>query len=160
MRTLPSLTFWEQIMASLRDTRVKRGGITSRYWFRDPETDDVELLSEKELELSFSISSKGGGNTALSITIGSKDFSALLEGMSSADRHAAIVAMSKELRRQVLLQPLREKGSLAEGRLQVLALVKRKYERASIGKDDHERTLMDGVEQLVQQLNAVKRKKP
>src|SRR3990172_5679613 len=109
-------------MVRLRDTRVKRGGTTSRYWYRDPETDDIELLSNQGIELSFSISSKGGGETTLSITIGSKDFSALLECMSSTDRQTAIAAMAKELRRQVLLQPSRDGEKLAEGREQLRSL--------------------------------------
>ena len=146
-------------MVRLRDTRVKRGGTTSRYWYRDPETDDVELLSNQGFELSFSISSKGGGETTLSITIGSKDFSVLLECMSSTDRQTALAAMAKELRRQVLLQPSRDKEKLAEGREQLRSLARKEWERLPSGKDDEAGKLMDGVEHLIQELNVGKKKK-
>jgi hypothetical protein len=129
-------------MAALKDARVSRGGVTSRY--RSLETKSVNLDAGKGLEINFKIASKGGGYTAIRIVVGSNDFSTILQMMSKANRQAAMEAMSRELQRQIAEQPKIDIRARDEGRSSLLGLAREKYRQG-----EAERSLLVGIERLL-----------
>jgi hypothetical protein len=100
----------------LSDTRVRRGGVTAKYWYGS--TDSV-LASRPEdatsqpraLVFSFNLPSKGGGDTAIEMRVGPKDFPVLLAYMSAVDREATLKAIAEELRYQICDTPTGEQNS-------------------------------------------------
>jgi hypothetical protein len=90
-------------MVALKQATVYRGGVTSRR--RSWETANVNLDAGTGLLIRFRIASKGGGYTAIELVLGSKDFSAIVQMMSKANRRASRGAMSRELQRQIAQQP-------------------------------------------------------
>lgn len=77
---------------------VKRGGVTSRYWSGNGSNISVESDKfDKVLSISFSISSKGGGETSVCVFIDGESFNQVAAHMMRADRDKAIKAFGTAL---------------------------------------------------------------
>jgi hypothetical protein len=86
-------------------TKVYRAGVTSRYQFF--ETAKVRVGSAGnfaehggDVRLSFAIDSKGGGKTAISLYIDTRDCVAMLRVLRGEQRQRALRAAALELKRQ------------------------------------------------------------
>ena len=117
----------EPIAERLKDSTVRRSGANSFGAVR--WRSDISLM-HGGVRFRFSIKSGGQGETELVLTIGAKDFSAVLRAMTSADRQSAMKAMSDELQRQIGLQPRFDKAYSDNVRTQL----KRKQARASTSR--------------------------
>jgi hypothetical protein len=137
-------------MVQLKRTTVKRGGVTSSRWYETIHS--VSLGSRDGVQLRFNMSSKGGGYTDLLVEIGPDDFPTLLEAMSLVDRQAAMQAMSLELSRQVRTQPDRNNELRKQTAESIRHLAERKFIRTPSGQDERERTVRDGVSEIVSEL--------
>lgn len=69
---------------------ARRGGVTSPYWYGPPLDVDLRGMQGDRIILSFSMSSKGGGTTSVSVSIPPSDFKQLAKAMIEVDREAAI----------------------------------------------------------------------
>jgi hypothetical protein len=74
---------------------VKRCGVTARYWAF--ETDDVSVSArgDETVSLDFSISSKGGGRTRVSVRIDYESFCEIACTMIKVDQDEAIKAFEQ-----------------------------------------------------------------
>jgi len=74
----------------LQHSKVRRGGVTARYWYGS--TQNVYCAADNEgLRFTFNIPSKGGGHTAVELRVGSKDLRAiLLETAQALPKQAAM----------------------------------------------------------------------
>lgn len=95
-------------MGTLCYSRVFRGGVSQKY-LTDEES-DIHISSSDMLEIKFSIASKGGGSTAILLSIGSRDFKSLVRHMSASHRATAMRAMSSELKRLRKMRRRHEPG--------------------------------------------------
>ena len=68
----------------LRHSSVKRGGVTSQYWYGGTQEIFAEL-SEGGLGFSFTLPSKGGGETQIQLSLGVEDLRVLLEQLAEKD---------------------------------------------------------------------------
>jgi hypothetical protein len=143
-------------MPSLAATTVRRGGISSRYWYETIRS--VSINASSELQLRFSMSSKGGGTTDVMVEVRPEDFPTVLEMMSVVDRQAAMAAMASELARQVATQPERDARAIEEAKSKAVSDVqgraRDKYIHKPAGEDDRERTVMNGINEIVQELSS------
>ena len=141
-------------MLVLKGTRVQRGGVTARRWYETIPF--VRLTAATELQISFSIDSKGGGQTQLQLEIGPEDFPTLVEAMSLVDRQAAMQAMAAELSRQIATQPERNQRLLrrteSKTGQRIVELARQKYQNKPVGEDERERIVLDGVSELLAEL--------
>jgi hypothetical protein len=93
--------------AVLNHSKVFRGGKKDKKGGKDHETEFIEVglvySGGKSVGLSvgFSIASKGGGETDISVHVGPQDFPTILALMSAADRQATLRALAEELRFQI-----------------------------------------------------------
>ncbi|NMF90229.1 hypothetical protein [Aromatoleum petrolei] len=66
----------------LKHSAVKRGGVTSSYWYGT--TQNVDGYTGPEgLRFSFTLPSKGGGDTQIQVSVGLEDLSALLKELAA-----------------------------------------------------------------------------
>jgi hypothetical protein len=142
----------------LQDAVVLRRGITARQWTE--ETRNIKCgKNGKKAELYCEISSKGGGWTAVSIQIGSQDFSALIQSMCEADRHSAMMTLVTELTREITKQPERDAVLVQETQESITELARCKYMEAPHENDHVEHLVYKGVEKLVEELSPRKKRK-
>lgn len=88
-------------MASLKDAKVWRGGISTDR--RALETNDVDVEGSYRslaafrpiLKVRHRLASKGGGTTAVTLEIGTGSFSQIIAAMLEADREATIAAFAR-----------------------------------------------------------------
>jgi hypothetical protein len=66
----------------LKNSNVKRGGVTAQYWYGETDRMTGEA-NEAGLRLRFSLPSKGGGETDILVTIGSDDLRVLLQELAT-----------------------------------------------------------------------------
>ncbi len=137
-------------MPALKDTEVKRGGVTARRW--SGTINSVEIDAASEIHLSFVMNSKGGGEFDVQVRIGPADFPTLVEVMSLVDRQAAMQAMSQELSRQVSVQPERNRKIRKRTAQLILEAAQKKYVKKPYGQDEQELTVRDGIEQILQEM--------
>jgi hypothetical protein len=137
-------------MSALKDTRVRRGGVTSRQW--SGTINSVSLTTASELRLSFVMASKGGGESDVQMEIGPADFPMLVESMCAVDRQAAMAAMAIELSRQIDLQPQRNIAIRKRTAAKILDAAEEKYYAKPTGQDDRERVIMDGIKEIRSEL--------
>jgi hypothetical protein len=65
----------------LKNSAVKRGGVTSPYWYGG--TTSVSAAANAEgLRFDFTLPSKGGGDTQIQMSVGLEDLSALLRDLA------------------------------------------------------------------------------
>jgi hypothetical protein len=66
----------------LKHSKVKRGGVTSRYWYgsTDRIRNDVDT---KGVHFRFTLSSKGGGDTVVLLTVGLGDLRNILKRVAA-----------------------------------------------------------------------------
>lgn len=130
-----------RMMTQLAGTSVRRGGVTSPYWYGT--INYVSLSTGAELHIGFSMPSKGGGDTQVQVQVPPADFPTILEAMCIVDRQAALQAMSQELSRQISLQPERNLKTKAAG---VASVVDRARERYWSTYSAEDRATMKAVE--------------
>jgi hypothetical protein len=89
--------------AILSDTGVWRKGVTATEWDKGADIVGISRSKDRDnsLSLTFSIPSKGGGDTEIDVIIGRKDFPTLLALMSAADEQSTLKAIAEELRHQI-----------------------------------------------------------
>jgi hypothetical protein len=83
----------------LANSIVKRGGVTSPYWYG--ETRELESLSLSDgIHVKFQLPSKGGGDTQVEVVIGVEDIGDILKelaisapGLALALAEATVVAV-------------------------------------------------------------------
>ena len=78
---------------------IKRGGESTGYWSDDGW--DVEVLHNtpgKNIEIRFSIASKGGGTTNVIVCVNSDSFGQITNAMMKADADRAIKAFESAMR--------------------------------------------------------------
>ena len=73
-----------------------RGGETSRRWSDDPTSEKI-ITGPNGLNFEFSMPSKGGGVTKVSLHISLESFEAVVAAMLQADEDAAIHALGSAL---------------------------------------------------------------
>jgi hypothetical protein len=129
---------------------MRRGGITSPYWYESHN--QIDLSAAQELRFSFSMSSKGGGYTQVQLEIRPEDFASILEAMSVVDHQAAMEAMSLELSRQIANQPHRDNSTKKAAANSMLELAQKKYNAANFDEDEREKTIVCGVEEIINEL--------
>lgn len=134
----------------MSQTKVYRGGVTSRYV--NYETKEVRLQASTCLDLTFKMDSKGGGRTYVSIQIESGDFPRLLSAMCQADRQAAMVAMSTELGAQIALQHVHDTNTAHAAQEAIRNLAEQKYVEAPAEDDYEERLVSAKVRKLIEEI--------
>ncbi len=141
-------------MPALKDTAVRRGGVTARHWYETIRS--VAISAAAQINIGFSMDSKGGGRTQIQMEIGPEDFPTLLQMMSIVNRQSAMEAMSAELARQVQTQPGRnaEVARIARTELQKLATAK--FMAKPHGEDGRERIVHLGITELITELEKPK----
>lgn len=65
----------------LQNSSVKRGGVTSQYWYGSTQQISA-VLSKGGIDFSFTLPSKGGGETQVQLSLGIEDIRALLEQLA------------------------------------------------------------------------------
>lgn len=80
---------------------VYRVGATGGRWRYETERVTVEVVGDGTVRLKFKVSSKGGGDTVVSVRIDQESFSQITETMVIVDREAAIKAFVSAM----LLEP-------------------------------------------------------
>jgi hypothetical protein len=144
-------------VAILKDTTVRRGGVSARYWYDTIKS--IAINAGSELRLSFSMSSKGGGYTQVQMEIRPDDFPTILEMMMSVDRQAAMEALSVELTRQIATQPERNAKAIKEAETQARDAIERRAARKHLlkafGEDDQrERIVLAGIKEIISEIEA------
>lgn len=66
----------------LQHSKVQRGGVTSPYWYGQT-TSISSNVSPSGLRFSFSLPSKGGGDTSVLLTVGPEDLRAILKELAA-----------------------------------------------------------------------------
>jgi hypothetical protein len=91
----------------LTDTIVMRGGAKAKDW--PYGSTDIVVASRPEdadsqpraATLSFTLPSKGGGDTEIEVRVGPQAFPALIAFMAATDKDATLKAIAEELRYQI-----------------------------------------------------------
>jgi hypothetical protein len=142
-------------MAALKATTVSRGGVTSKRWYE--HINSVSINPSTGVQIRFSMSSKGGGYTDVSVEIRPEDFPTLLETMSLVNREAAMQAMAIELSRQVSTQPERDQKAISLAKSQAAQDIQdrawSKYFGEPLGQDERGRIVKEGVSEIIGELN-------
>lgn len=145
-------------MPALKGTTVRRGGVTSHYWYET--INGVAIDAASSLRISFSMSSKGGGYTQVQMEIRPDDFPLILEMMAIVNRQAALEAMSGELNRQIITQPARDQKRADESAKHAIESIShaahQKWNAAPYGEDENERIVRNGVDAIIEGLKAEK----
>lgn len=141
-------------MSALKGTKVRRGGVTARYWYES--IDSVWISAASQIHIRFAIDSKGGGQTQIQMEIGPEDFPTLVQMMSLVDRQAAMEAMSTELARQVQTQPRRNLETARAARAEVQRLATRRVAEKLFGPNEQERMVSAGVSRLIAEIEKPK----
>ena len=141
-------------MPALKGTTVRRGGVTARYWYET--INSVSISAASQINIAFSMDSKGGGRTQVQMEIGPEDFPTLVQMMSLVDRQAAMEAMASELARQVQTQPARNLETASAARAEIQQLALRKYSAKLFGEDEKERTVHAGIGRLIAEIEKPK----
>ncbi len=143
-------------MPQLKETIVKRGGVTAHYWYETIHY--VAVGAASELRLSFSMASKGGGTTQVQMQIRPRDFSTIIEMMSLVDRQATMEAISTELARQIQTQPERDAKAIEGAKKQageaIQQLASQKYLSKPRGEDEREAIVSTGVRALIAEIES------
>ncbi len=138
----------------LKETTVRRGGVTAHYWYETIRS--VAVNAASELRISFSMSSKGGGYTQVQVEIRPEDFATIVEMMSLVNRQAAMEAMSTELARQVRTQSERDAKAIEEAkkgaRQAIQQLAFHKFISKPNGEDEQERIVSAGVKEIISEI--------
>jgi hypothetical protein len=141
-------------MPALKGTTVRRGGVTARYWYESISS--VSINASSQINIGFSMDSKGGGQTQVQMEIGPEDFPTLLQMMSLVNRQAAMEAMSTELARQVQTQPERNIELARAARAEVHELATTKFMAKPYGEDEQERIVQTEVGKLIAEIEKPK----
>jgi hypothetical protein len=143
-------------MTALKETKVRRGGVTARHWYETIHT--VAATASSELRISFSMDSKGGGRTQVQMEIGPQDFPTLLEMMSLVNRDAAMKAMSVEMARQIETQSERDaravEAASRKARTEIQQAAMRKQFSKGFLKNEQERVVHSGVKEIIAEIEA------
>ena len=67
-------------MIKLKDTTIRRGGVTSRTWYESHRNCRFGMLRNgKSMQFRFSIASKGGGRTDIQVEVGQADIATIID---------------------------------------------------------------------------------
>jgi hypothetical protein len=138
-------------LTALSDSHARRGGATARRWYET--VDRLGMDAAGVIRIKFSISGNNNGETEVEVDIGPNDFPTLLEKMCIVDRQAAMAAMSIELSRQIQTQPERDAKTAKAARTQVAELAREKFYAKPSEKDENERIVMTGIEELNKEID-------
>jgi hypothetical protein len=142
-------------MPELKASTVRRGGITANRWYGTIYS--VAVNAASELQIRFSMASKGGGYTDVQVEIPPDDFQTILEMMSLVDRQVAMEAMSAELSRQIKTQPERDEKTIDSARDEIQQLAWAKYLAKPSGDDKHEHLVNSAVKDLILEIKNKKK---
>lgn len=137
-------------MPALKGTTVRRGGVTARYWYET--IDSVSISAATQINIAFTMDSKGGGRTQVQMEIGPEDFPTLVQMMSLVNRQAAMEAMASELAHQVQTQPARNLETASTARAEIRQLAFSKFVTKPSGADQQERIVHTGLSQLISEI--------
>lgn len=77
----------------LQQSSVKRGGVTSPYWYGGTQDISASSAAEGGLCFRFTLPSKGGGDTQIELTVAPEDLRALLKKLAAEHpREAGMLA--------------------------------------------------------------------
>jgi hypothetical protein len=91
------------VKIKLKGAKVLRAGVTARHWAIG--TTHIDLLNTKAgdgVRNSFTLASKGGGQTSVEYVYSAEDYKAHLRMMVQNDRNAALAAMSEVMHEQMV----------------------------------------------------------
>jgi hypothetical protein len=132
---------------------IWRGGRTAPY--KSLGTYHVNIEADvrlKNLNIKFSIKSKGGGTTEIDLKMKPIDFATVIAAMVEVDRQSAMEAMSNELARQIGDQPSHDAALMAKGRHSLRRQAQRELQILSNESKAAARFTLETVEALLERL--------
>lgn len=139
----------------LKSAMVFRGGRTANS--KTFETNEVNVRNENEkMSFRFSLASKGGGITDVTLSVGPDDFAAIIASMMNADRARTLREATAIVAAEVARQSEIDEEIASEARHAVLEAAGQAFRAAPADRNHAERLTRDMVEKLVEKLDGEK----
>ncbi len=150
-------------MTKLKNTIVFRGALSGtnlRHETGDVGVTNLNLRGLPKLQVSFVISSAGGGQTDIVIDIGEEDYPALLARMLETSKTKVLPIMASAVAHHMKTLPEREEKLRSAGREQVLSKAHEAWRKAPPGEGEIEGLVHKRVDKFVKDLDSNTAPKP
>jgi hypothetical protein len=135
-------------MERLENTIVRRGGRTASNWYETIR--DVAVgKTDKEMLVSFTISSKGTGYTDLQVEVKPADFRKMIDVMCAVDQQAMVEAMLIKLTKALVSRASRYRAFERDGEMRVLHAARSKLRSKPRNENEREQMIYDAISEII-----------